>query len=190
MAEQKHPTYPPTIIAKLLMLTERRLQQLAKEGIIPKTERGRYELAPTVQSYIKYIRDRKAANPDGSPSTIDFNFEKSRKMRAEADIAEAEAEKLKGNLVTAEEVSRAIQEDYLYIKQRLRTIPSRVAAILIAAKDITEIKEILITEIDDILNELSNEFILEKNGTHKENNLESDYQESDSEGEESIQATA
>lgn len=40
------PTYPVATIAKLLLLSDRRVQQLTKEGVIPKEERGRYELAP------------------------------------------------------------------------------------------------------------------------------------------------
>ena len=51
-------TYPVSTIAKLLMLTERRVQQLTADGVIPKPERGRYELIPAVQGYIKYLRAR------------------------------------------------------------------------------------------------------------------------------------
>lgn len=52
------PTYPVATIADLLMVSERRVQQLAKEGVIPKAERGRYELVPTVQGYIRYLQER------------------------------------------------------------------------------------------------------------------------------------
>lgn len=52
------PTYPVATIAKLLLLTERRVQQLTEQNIIPKAERGRYELAPAVQGYVKFLRDR------------------------------------------------------------------------------------------------------------------------------------
>ncbi len=44
-------THPVETIAKLLILTERRVQQLAREGILPKAEHGRYELVPVVQAY-------------------------------------------------------------------------------------------------------------------------------------------
>jgi hypothetical protein len=43
MASSAQPTYPVGVIAKLLMLTERRVQQLAAEGSIPKAQHGRYE---------------------------------------------------------------------------------------------------------------------------------------------------
>ena len=45
-------------MAKLLLLTPRRLQQLVTEGVVPKVERGRYELAPVIQAYIHYLRER------------------------------------------------------------------------------------------------------------------------------------
>jgi hypothetical protein len=47
MADPK--SHPGTAIAKLLNITERRLQQLAKEGVIPKTERGRYPLVESAR---------------------------------------------------------------------------------------------------------------------------------------------
>ena len=55
MSEQ---TYPVSTIAKLLILTERQVQSLAKDGVLPKAERGRYVLVPVVQSYIRYLRER------------------------------------------------------------------------------------------------------------------------------------
>ena len=42
------PTYPVSTIAKLFNLTERRVQQLASEGVIPKPERGKYDLVASV----------------------------------------------------------------------------------------------------------------------------------------------
>ena len=45
-------------MVEMLLLTPRRLQQLATEGIIPKAARGRYELAPVIQAYINYLRER------------------------------------------------------------------------------------------------------------------------------------
>ena len=51
-------TYPVATIAKLLLLTERRVQQLTREGVLPRADRGRYELAPVVQAYVRYLRDR------------------------------------------------------------------------------------------------------------------------------------
>ena len=43
-------------ISKLLKLTERRVQQLAKDGIIPKAERGKYDLVSSVHGYVDFLK--------------------------------------------------------------------------------------------------------------------------------------
>ena len=58
-------TYPVNVIAKLLDLTPRRVQHLANEGVIPRAEKGRYELVSAVRGYIRYLRDR-AMGKDGA----------------------------------------------------------------------------------------------------------------------------
>jgi len=44
--------------AKLLMLTPRRLRQLADDGHIPKAVRGRYPLPGLVRGYLTFLRER------------------------------------------------------------------------------------------------------------------------------------
>ena len=43
-------------IASVLLIGVRRVQQLTKDGIIPKVSRGRYDLIPAVQGYIHYLQ--------------------------------------------------------------------------------------------------------------------------------------
>lgn len=50
-------TYPAKIIAKLFGITERRLQQLVKDGTLPSAGRGEYELAAVVQAYIAHLKE-------------------------------------------------------------------------------------------------------------------------------------
>ena len=48
-------------IAAIFGVDPRRVQQLAKEGIITATKEGhanRYDLLPTIQKYIKYLSDK------------------------------------------------------------------------------------------------------------------------------------
>lgn len=44
--------------AKLLMITPRRLRQLAEAGHIPSAVRGRYPLASVVRGYLQFLRER------------------------------------------------------------------------------------------------------------------------------------
>ena len=52
-------TYPLKTISEIFDLTEHRVHQLVQDGIIPKnSDRGRYELIPTVRVYVHWLRDR------------------------------------------------------------------------------------------------------------------------------------
>lgn len=86
-------TYPVSTIAKLLLLTDRRVQQLTEQGVIPKAERGRYELAPAVQGYVKFLRDR-ALNADGDGDDGE-NVKLKRAKRRAAEVVADTLEKRK-----------------------------------------------------------------------------------------------
>src|SRR3990172_7163288 len=50
------PEYPLSTIAELLKITPQRVRQLVKEGIVPDSNKGHYDLVKTVQAYIGYLR--------------------------------------------------------------------------------------------------------------------------------------
>ncbi len=60
------PSQPIGVIAKLLDLSERRVQQLSREGVIPKATRGQYDLIGSVRGYVRYLRDQ-AAKAQAAP---------------------------------------------------------------------------------------------------------------------------
>lgn len=51
------PVFSAKVIARLLNISERRLQQLAREGIVPRASRGKYPMAGCVRGYIKYLQE-------------------------------------------------------------------------------------------------------------------------------------
>jgi phage terminase Nu1 subunit (DNA packaging protein) len=101
------PTHPVKTISKLFNLTERRVQQLAKEGIIPKPERGRYDLVGCVQGYIKYLQDV-AFGKDAS--STDAHAERSRLIRAQADTAELDLSIRRGEHAPIDALQYAIAD--------------------------------------------------------------------------------
>jgi hypothetical protein len=59
MSESEPTRLPPAALASMLLTTASRLQVLAREGIIPRAVRGRYELEPVVQGYIALAEARR-----------------------------------------------------------------------------------------------------------------------------------
>ena len=81
----KKASYGVDTISKLLLLTPRRVQQLVREGVLPRSERGRYELVPVVQAYVAYLKDRTIGT---EVNVISLDQARQRKLAAEAELAE------------------------------------------------------------------------------------------------------
>ena len=144
-------TYPVATIAKLLMLTERRVQQLTKEGVLPKAERGRYELAPVVQGYTTYLRDRSI----GADASDGEGNHKARLIKARADIAEYEAARMAGDQAPVEEIEKTWTDMVSRFRQRSLAVAPK-AAPLVAVESTTEAcHEIIETFIHEALAELA-----------------------------------
>lgn len=152
MANAGSPTYPVSTISKLLLLTDRRVQQLVKDGVIPKTEHGRYELAPAVQGYIRYLQDRTIGN---AAAPADYHLEKSRLTRLQADKAEMEVMELSGELVKVEDVVSEWESQLMDMKGKLLSIPSKLATLISEIDNPAEAQDLMDTYIRESLQELS-----------------------------------
>ena len=142
-----------TAIAKLLKLTERRVQQLAKDDIIPKAERGKYDLISSVHGYIDFLK----AKAGGDFTAEDVIKNKNKLMKAKAEIAEIERMKATGELIPKEEVKSTWLELINKVKQKLLSIPNKIAPIIVAIKNTNEIKLILQDKIYEALYEISSD---------------------------------
>ena len=145
-------TFPLDTIAKLLDLTPRRVQQLSAEGVIPKAERGRYELVPAIQGYIRYLKERSIK---ADTSGDDYNAHRTRLTKARADLAEMEKEQIREQLIPAGDVERAWIDVSQNMRQKLLAFPQRVAPEVYAAEKLIEVKSILKDNIYDALKEIS-----------------------------------
>jgi phage terminase Nu1 subunit (DNA packaging protein) len=145
-------TYNTTTIAKLLKLSERRVQQLTKEGIIPRVDRGKYELVPAVQGYIDYLR----LQMSGEISADDIIKNKNRLTLATAELREIEKSKMEGDLISTKEVKKTWLHYVNLIKTKLLSFPNKAAPQMVTVDNINEAKLILKERIYEVLNEIAN----------------------------------
>ncbi len=145
-------TYSVGIIARLLVLTERQVQSLAAQGVLPKAERGRYELASVVQAYIRYLRGQKLL-PDGD--TLDVGPLKARLIKARARVAEAEADQLDSTLLQRSQVEAAWGEMVSTMRARLLGIPNRCAAQAQTAPTLSEASAAITAAVHEALDQIS-----------------------------------
>ncbi len=146
------PTYPVGAISSLLMLSDRRVQQLTKEGVIPKAERGRYELRPAVQGYIRYLQERTHGH---SSSPADYHVEKARLVRAQADRAEVELNELNGSLVSCADVEEQWADLLANMKARLLALPAKLAPLLVQETEVSGHTAVVSEGVDEVLREFS-----------------------------------
>jgi phage terminase Nu1 subunit (DNA packaging protein) len=144
--------YTGPSLAKLLNLTERRVQQLAKEGVIPRAERGKYELAGAVRGYIAYLQERAEGR---QVETRDAHAERTRLIKAQADKTELEVDERKGALIPAERVIEAWEQLVSAFRARVLALPSKLVPRLASLNAVTQIQEVIAAGVREALEELA-----------------------------------
>jgi phage terminase Nu1 subunit (DNA packaging protein) len=147
-------TYPVATVAKLLLLTERRVQQLTREGVLPKADRGRYELAPVIQAYVKYLRDR-ALPGEAEGLSEDFQKARARRTAAEASMAEMRAAQARGELIPAADVHEVLTAIFGRVRSKLLALPSKLAPRLLGVTSVNDAQEQLKAGVYEALSELA-----------------------------------
>lgn len=146
------PSQPIGVIAKLLDLSERRVQQLSREGVIPKATRGQYDLIGSVRGYVRYLRDQAAQAQAGAP---DYASERARFIRARADLAEMEAEQRRGALIAAEEIEAAWIKVLALLRTRLLALPDRLAPRAHEQTTVADTRDLIRATIREVLDDLA-----------------------------------
>jgi phage terminase Nu1 subunit (DNA packaging protein) len=145
-------TQPIAVIARLLDLTERRVQQLGREGIIPRAERGRYDLVGAVRGYVRYLREQAARAHEG---VADFGAERARLVKAKADLAEMEAAQRRSELLPADRVEEAWTAVLARLRSRLLVLPDRMAPLVHEETTIAGARAVIRRVIAEALTELA-----------------------------------
>ena len=154
--------YEAKVIGQLFQLSVRRIQQLTQEGIIETVNipglGRRYELVPTIQSYVKYLSD-KAYNRAQSDKETEL---KSQKLQAEIALKESQGELhrlrtdiARGKYIGVEEAQIDYQRFFVTFKKFALAIPSRVTGQLsgfVEPVTARQIEKGLTLEVEAMLN--------------------------------------
>lgn len=162
MADQKKQNLQTSAtIGTLFGVTERRVQQLAKEGIIPavSTRPYKFDLLPTIRAYIKHLSDKANGKEAKNADTVQAEADK---LRAEADlkqskakIAEMQLKELEGKMHRSEDVEAATNDLVYAIRSMIMALPGRLAMNVVKASSANEASALIRSECYKILNELA-----------------------------------
>lgn len=148
-------------VAKLLDISPRRLQQLHKEGVIPKGSRGKYPLVASVQGYIHYLRERHVSTD--SSEKLDYRRERALHTRAQRIKTELEVEVFKGRLVEKDVVELDWINHTLSMRSKLLALAPKLATQAMAADSLREVQDYVTDQIHEALAELSDDAELTAN---------------------------
>ena len=135
--------YPKETIATLLNISERRIEQLVKQKIIPKAGRGVFDLGPTVQAYVRYLQGLSSGAIKASePSELDRRLMEARVLERESKARQAK--------YRADVMEQEIQERRLHTE-----IPQRVRDRLTERKCDTQLIDEIVNIVREILGDSS-----------------------------------
>ncbi|MDX5091633.1 hypothetical protein SD939_10490 [Lactobacillus crispatus] len=139
-------------LADVIGKTPKWVNTLTREGVLEQISRGKYDLADSVQRYIKY------AQHSSDKTDVIYNDEKALHERAKRKIAEMELAEKELSLIQMDEVVKILERMVGLFKARCLTIPSKVSPLLQYETELPVIVGILQKEVKEALQELSDHY--------------------------------
>jgi len=132
-----------------IVLTDRRLRQLADLSFYPPPVRSEYEFLATLLGLIEHYHKLREKQGGGLAA------EKLRTAIADRRIREVEAAEREGTVEDVGEVERARVALVMFVRQRLLGLPAKLSPRLAAFNTQAQIQSALEKEIEEILHQLA-----------------------------------
>ncbi len=147
-------TVSAAVLGEMFGVTDRRIRQMAEEGIVIRASKGRYKLVDSIKSYLLTLKlAAEGVGVELADGEIDFDEEKALHERVKRHISELKLQIMKGEVHKAEDVETVMMDMLVAFKTKIMGIPSKAAPIL-ENRDAAFIKDRLTKEVTEALNEL------------------------------------
>lgn len=113
---------PTSGLADLLGLSDRRINQLAKEGVTVRVSPGKFDVAASIKNYIRHV----SAKAETKAAELDLDRERARLAAEQADGHSLKNAQMRGDLVSAEEVVREWMDVLRQVQAAILAAPSRI----------------------------------------------------------------
>lgn len=121
------------VVARFLNVSVRRVQQLAAEGVIPKGQRGKYDLAGAVRGYIKFLQERAEGRAAEGGALYD---ERARLARLQSDELELKLLERRGQLVNVAQLEATVGYAVMATRAELLSRDDKLKAEIDALYDV------------------------------------------------------
>lgn len=143
------------VLSKLFSLTERRIRDLAQEGVLVRsTTKGRYNLERSVQNYILHLKTNKNIENIKTNHELYYEEEKAIHEKVKREKAEIELKIMKGEVHLSEDVESVMSTMLANFRSKILAMPSKIAPTLVSQNDIKYIRDRIKVECIEVLDEL------------------------------------
>jgi len=142
--------YTKKAVAAWLDLTESRVRQLQKEGIITEYQPGLYDLKTVNREYINYLR-----KGSSTETSVDYNAERARLVKVKREAKELDLQVQKGELHSTEDIEKVMTDTFTKFRTHLMAIPAKLSPTLAKKTAKSDIFRLLKSAIDESLEELA-----------------------------------
>lgn len=128
-------------LAQLAGVSDRRIRAMAEAGILERHGRGKYLLGPSIRALLNNAAD----------NASELQRERTRKMAADADLAELEYARRKNLIAPVEQMQLALERIFALMRASMLNIPQRTVMQIVGDTDEARIKRVLNEEISAAL---------------------------------------
>lgn len=136
-------------LAAIVGKTKQWISQLTRDGVLTQVSRGKYNLAESVQAYIRHVT---GVAEEGK---VSYNDEKAQHEQIKKEIAQLELEEKRKNLHTTEDILEAWGELLVNFRTMIMVLPSQLSTQLSYTTDAKQIRILLEERFTRALLELS-----------------------------------
>lgn len=152
-------------LAELLSISDRRVQQLAAEGVLPRLQdpvtakeiAGRWYAPGCIRAFVAFkIQTARASSGNNEELDTQLKSEKLRRARAEADLREDLRDRERAKLFHAEDVMTVLSDCMSQIKAKVLALPARLTLPLLGQRDATVVNQLLTEAVVELLGTIRN----------------------------------
>lgn len=139
-------------LSEIMGLSQRRIQQLARDKVVDKVERNQYNVPNSIKGYVDFMVA--CATPDEN-EMVNKDKEAALLTRLKRQSLELDIQIKMGELHRASDVKDVMNTMLNNFRAKLLTLPSKIAPQIQGKNEMEVIKSIVKSEIVEALNELS-----------------------------------
>lgn len=142
------------LMGKLLGVSDSRIRQLAREGILIRASKGRYLLYDSIKNYIRTLKIQKDIEIGDEDTELVLEEEKAKHEKVKRLQSVLKLALMQGEVHKGTDVEAVMNDMLTNVKSKLLGLPAKISPRLVGQDEIGYIKEVLTVEVRETLNEL------------------------------------